>query len=229
MIIIIGDSWGVGEWGVDPITQDPCSLVGPGIGQLLMFHNQVVNLSVGSGSNTKSLHCLEAFLSKYRTGRSDTVYWIVTCPTRGIDLNELIRSPQGITANIHSILDGLFSKADQLAKNNNIYIKLIGGLCDLNDIDINQYSNLEMCVASWGKLLDDSYATSLLWEVDQLGEIVSATRPSLLPEWLELADQVVNKTKIMEMTPKYFVASHPSRLAHRVLRDHLYPEWHSKF
>jgi hypothetical protein len=229
MIIIIGDSWGVGEWGVDPITQHPCSLVGPGIGQLLMIHNQVVNLSVGNGSNAESLHRLETFLSKYRADESDTIYWIITCPMRGIDLNELIQQPQGITANIHSILDRLFSKADQLAQNNNIHIKLIGGLCDLDDIDINQYSNLEMCVVSWGKLLDDSYATSLLWDVDQLGKMVRAARPNLLPEWLDLANQVINKTRIMKMIPKYFVAAHPSRLAHRILRDHLYPDWQFAF
>jgi hypothetical protein len=128
------------------------------------------------------------------------------------------------------VLDKFFSKANQLAKDNNIYIKLIGGVCDLNDVNISQYSNLEMCVASWGTLLDKSYATSLLWHMDQLATVVRTTRPDLLPEWLELADQVINKTDSMKkMSPEHFVDWHPNRLAHRILRDHLYPEWHFKF
>lgn len=230
MIVIIGDSWGVGEFGIDPITEDPCSLIGPGIGQLLMLHDQVINLSVSNGSNIDSLNRLEVFLSKYTLDNSDTIYWIITCPTRGINLNSLIDGPGNITTNIYAVLDQFFLKANQIAMQNNTHIKLIGGLCDLNNVDIGRYSNLEICVASWGLLLNDSYITSLLWEIDQLGPIVQLNRSELLSEWIDIADQVFNKHKtIKTLSPKYFNAWHPSRLGHRILRDYLYPDWHFKF
>lgn len=226
MIIITGDSWGVGEWNKS------CNLNGPGIGQLLMLHTTdgVINLSQGNFSNTQIANRLENFLQRWSANDADTVYWIVTCPSRCVDVNYYIDTKDGILENSYKILHKSLEKMNSIAEQHNIRIKLIGGLCDLNSIDIKNYSKLEIVVPSWGELLDSSYQTFVLTPnyMVEFGKLIKEKRSELLPEWLDVSNQITKKYQSWKkLSTTYFSTdgNHPDRFGHRVLRDYLYPEF----
>lgn len=226
MIIIIGDSWGVGEWDRE------CCLSGPGFGQLMMLHTSdgIVNLSAGNFSNTQAINRLELFFNRFSPNDTDTIYWVVTCPTRCVTEKYYIDMPGGIVDNSYEILHKSLDRANQLAQQHNIKINLIGGLCDLDSVDVQQYSNLEMRVASWGRLLDANYHTYPIMPayLDTLGTLLKQQRPDLLDEWIEIVEQTQSKITCWKKM-QYFSAdgSHPDRNGHLVLRNHLYPEFSS--
>lgn len=219
MIILIGDSWGVGEWGLDG---NEFCLTGPGIGQYLSLHNTVVNLSVGSGSNTESINRLENFLRKYQVDINDTVYWIVTDPLRCQDTN-LIHLTESFQSKVENLLMLALLRANKLAEKCSVTINLIGGLCDLDLIDLSNYNNLKNCVPSWGKLIDPEYQASIFCNSKRLQDLAkTADTSERKQEFLSIAKLVQLKEKSKIFTQNHF---HPSRHGHRILRDHLYPEW----
>ena len=139
MIVIIGDSWGVGEWGVE--SNRSMSVTGPGITELLNYNFDVLNLSKPCGSNLSGLDLLDKFLSKYLSDDNDQFYWIVTEPVRDTDVENLL-GIVGLEAHLMNALTKAISCADQLAKKHNIHIKLIGGWCDIELNWIDKFSNL---------------------------------------------------------------------------------------
>ena len=76
MIIIIGDSWGVGEW------ESSGGLSGPGLAQYVSFFTPTVNFSRPGASNADHLHLITEFLTHYTPQSDDVCYWIVTDPER---------------------------------------------------------------------------------------------------------------------------------------------------
>jgi len=220
MIIIIGDSWGIGEWDKD------CNLGGPGFGQYLMLHDRVVNLSVGSGSNTQSLDRLSEFLNKFQADEYDTFYWIVTCPSRCIDLGDHLPSAKSLEL---VFLDSLFQSLDRaqcIAQEHSIEINLIGGLCDLDNVDITEFTRLAAKVPSWGRLLYDKYATSPTYPNNwpEIGRTIKKSDPHHLQSWHNIANTIIAKNQSWR---KIFHTdgSHPDRDGHKKLHNHLYPEW----
>lgn len=226
MIIIIGDSWGVGEWGLD---KNEYCLIGPGIGQYLSLDHTVVNLSAGGASNTQAIDRLDLFLTRYTVDDGDTVYWIVSSPARGVDIKSIAQSELTIDQAIRKLLNTSMDRAELLGKQHNITINLIGGLCDLNTVDISQYQYLQVAVPSWGQLIDNEYQQSvhsydIHW--DLLGQ--ELIDPIKKQEWLELTISCENKRKSMI---KNFNTDqhHPDRYGHIKLRNHLYPDSRGKF
>lgn len=223
MIIIIGDSWGVGEW-------DRTGLSGPGIGQYLMLHDQVINLSVGAASNSLCLDRLQYLLDRYSVDPYDSIYWIVTCPTRcWRDFSCLIQTEIGLRNQVLLHMHSLFERADQLAGKHNAKINLIGGLCDIDELDVGRYANLQIVIGSWGRLIDESYETDLLAPADwhTLGIAIRTQRPDLFQEWMCMTDRILAKQACQR---RLFSkdACHPDRFHHRMLHHHLWPEWKHK-
>ena len=220
MIVIVGDSWGVGEWG-----NDAAGLTGPGIGQLLSISHTVANFSKGGSSNTLSLQTLSEFLKRYTPrldgGKYDDVfYWIVTDPTRCISLEDIVNHQTTIEKKLVSVLDSTFQQADAIAKEHNLTIQVIGGICDLDPEWFESYSNLKLVVPSWGILVNENYPSSIYdirrWE--EVGEHVKKYRPELLKEWMQIAELAAKKYDIWKDK-----GHHPDRYDHRKLRDYLYP------
>jgi hypothetical protein len=199
-----------------------------------MLTHEVVNISQGASSNTESLNRLTLFLKRFSVDCYDTIYWIVTCPSRCVTPEYYIaNNNHTVLENSYKILYDSLEKANILGKQHNITIKLIGGLCDLDSIPIQNYSNLEICVPSWGRLLNSSYNSGILYPAywKELGLLIKSTCPELLLEWIHITEQIQNKDKSWkEMSNTYFStdARHPDRYGHRVLRDYLYPEFSYK-
>lgn len=238
MIVILGDSWGIGEWGTDPKTQESCSLTGPGIGQYCSLHGKVINLSEGGCSNTDQLEYFKNLLNKFKPDYEDVFYWIVTDPVRCFGnkdkLSQLFHNQPTLEIAIRSALNSFLQNINNVAQQQDIKINLIGGMCDLDTVDVTNYSNLTIRVPSWGKLLDNDYASSIFHAqyMAELGKIVKDTRPDLLDEWHLITDLTIKKQNSLTQLSNNNLSndsSHPNRYAHRILRDLLYPEYNFKF
>ena len=228
MIIITGDSWGVGEWGVDENNQ--YCLTGPGIGQYFGFHDSVINLSYAGNDNERSLDTLENLLTQFTPTNKDEFYWIVTDPQRSVTIDQFLDTRTTLYDQLLESLNNSFIRADKIATAHNIQIKLIGGLCDIEPSWVEQFSNLKLVVPSWGKLINEKYSTYIGFSSGDrwatLGIVIKSRAPHLLEEWMNLADQIKQKSKsISDLQGSGFGYhdTHPSRYGHRMLRDFLCP------
>ena len=126
MIIISGDSWGVGEWGTDPATKEKFTITGPGIGQLFSMHGKVINLSEGGCSNSDQLRYFRNFLKRFTVAQDDVFYWIVSdpirCPARRNQLSKLLVDQPNLETAVRSRLDSFLNAVDFEAKKQNINI-----------------------------------------------------------------------------------------------------------
>jgi len=237
-IVISGDSWGVGEWGTDPKTKDPASLTGPGIGQLFSLHSKVINLSEGGCSNTQQVKYFKYLMRTFKPLPAHVFYWIVTDPLRCLandnKLSELLINQPNLEMAIRAKLDSFLNVINLEAEKQNININLIGGVCDLDTVDISKWPRLTIKVPSWGKLLDNTYPSSVFngRYIADVGKLVKNTRPDLLDEWYAITDLVLKKEESWKQLVKNNLsddASHPNRYGHRILRDFLCPEYSYKF
>ena len=229
MIIISGDSWGVGEWGSGPSIG--VALTGPGIAQYFGLHNKVTNLSEGGCGNLDSFLYLRTFLRKYKADARDICYYIVTDPMR--DPGCFDDLSQGIEQASRLQLDRILNKLNNLANTHKIQINLIGGCCDLDTVDILSYPNLKIIVPSWGKLIDKTYPSSIFWGdgVRSL-DTNKLTCAELKEEWSDLVDLILKKEAIFKKWIRQGLSAdgcHPNRLGHRILRDFLCPGYEHKF
>lgn len=236
MIIIMGDSWGMGEWGIDPQSKQS-AITGPGIGQYFALHDKVINLSEGGSTNTAQITWLLELLVKYTPDASDTFYWIVTDPLRCLKqtntLDNKFRDAATIEQTVRAELDSFFDQVNAIGILNKITFNLIGGRCDLNDVNLTPYTNLTLAVPSWGQLLDSTYTTSIYCEdyLGDLGAVLYKHRPNLLSEWTAISNVALAKRKSIDrLKQKGFINDeiHPNRYAHIKLRNFLAPEYAHK-
>jgi hypothetical protein len=231
MIIIMGDSWGVGEWGPirNPVTgQKQVGLSGPGIGQLFSLHGKVINVSQGGSDNFQQVNEFAVLLERFRPAAQDVFYWIVTDPLRNLAPAD-IGSQGSITDFARSQLAAFLQQVQALAKLYDIRVNLIGGLCDLNTIDTEPGPYIHTAVTSWGQLLMPNYRASMFSDdsMAEWGPYLHSHRPDLLPEWTEITEQALQKRRSWDQLNVLglFQYNHPTTTAHALLRNHLCPEW----
>jgi hypothetical protein len=233
MIIVIGDSWGMGEWGTDK-NNNYC-LTGPGIAQYLGFYKPVINLSFPGGDNENSLTNLENLFKQFTPTRDDEFFWIVTDPQRSVTIDQFLNTPTTLYNQLVDSLKKSFIRANKLSTDHNIIIKLIGGLCDIDPQWVDSYSNLKLVVPSWGKLIDENYSTYIGFSSGNrwadLGKEIKNQAPHLLKEWINLSDLIVLKANSMKKLQGFgfgLYDTHPSRYGHQILRNFLYPALENK-
>jgi hypothetical protein len=228
MKIIVGDSWGVGEWGT---THGNYEITGPGFAQYLSLRDQVCNLSVGGASNADCVARLESFLQRYHLAPSDQVFFVVTDPKRQLLQPALISWVQNVTGTLHEqiaqMLQNQLQIIDDLAAHYKIKINLIAGFIDLVGLDWNQYANLNVFVDSWIRLHVPTYQPSILNKTwwPEIGEIIKHHRPDLLEEWIELSNQISKRWAAMSSSLLFQEQNitirtdglHPTRYSHQQL------------
>ena len=214
MIVIIGDSWGVGEWAIG------ARLSGPGIGSLISMHDRVINLSVGAASNTDCLDRLTDLLEQFTPVPGDRFFWIVTCPSRCI-LNNNDLYGQNFEEIAIKYLSNALARANTIAEKFSIKIELIGGVCDLPDNCCKNFKHLNILVQSWGKLLDKNYPTCTY-----------SPSPVILTYTLkdiEVLNRIKKKYEFWQDSNLFPDNGHPDTHSHRILRDFIFPEWSHKY
>jgi|688.fasta_scaffold374901_2 hypothetical protein len=235
MIIIAGDSWGVGSWSFPQHNRNAYSLTGTNFATLASLHNDLgaVNLCGANGQLHHAIDRYKIFLNRYTPDISDTFYWILTDPLRGIDL-DTIKTWTTIEQAANDILKDVLQKANVLAEEHKIKINLIGGLCDLDTALINDFDNLVCAVPSWCQLLNKNYTKSIFFDSGnwpEIGKYIKKHRLDLMDEWLTVSNLVLRKYYFYNKHPIYFNRhdTHPTPAAQKVLKDYLYPEFTTIF
>jgi hypothetical protein len=214
MIIILGDSWGVAEYG-----RGGC-ITGPGISNYISLHDRVINLSVGAASNTLSLNRLVNLFEQFNPTPEDRFFWIMTCPSRCVvDLNTL--KNKNLFNVIEEKLYDTINRANDLAKQYCIQIELIGGLCDLVDVNFEYFENIKIVVPSWGKLLDTNYPACSFAPSSAVLQYASIDT--------KILDALEAKFNFWDQSEYFPDNAHPNKNAHKILRDYLFPEFTNKF
>ena len=223
MRIFTGGSWAIGEF-------DRASrLIGPGVAQYFALHDDVINLSKGQSSGLKQIEVLDNFLNRFVLFPGDTVYWLIHNPLIGIPTEEIYKDQTSLAVSIKNILIKNLEYADTIANKYKITINLIGASCDLDSVTTAQYTNLNILIPSWGKLMNESYPSSIFArqtnELDLLKLELEKYRPDLIPEYESITGMAFSKRKFMLTVSDKFASFHPTSLAHKQLRDYLSPEW----
>lgn len=137
-IVIIGDSWGCGEW------TESGQLVHPGLKHFLSAYGcSVVNLSVAGTPNKYSISELKNFV---KTENVDYAIWFQTDPIRDLRPYDQEPFPKNVTELIETgkkLLDDTYEKLNSIG----IKIYCMGGLAKLEN-SINNYSNLVPIIPS---------------------------------------------------------------------------------
>jgi hypothetical protein len=224
MIVISGDSWAVGTWR--EIENHQHEISGPGF--VKYFEPaRVVNLSIGGASNTQQLARFDQLSQMVPFRTHDEFYWVVTNPLRCITQQQELVEPwirnipgtvqQAFETLLHNFLDALNNRAVYRG----ITFNMIGGLCDLDSVDTDQYSNLKIAVPSWIKLLSAGH-TSSMYITEHMGSIsqlIHQNRPDLLTKWLDIVALAQDKDQLFQQLTKdqLFECYHPNATAHELL------------
>jgi hypothetical protein len=199
-LIIIGDSWSCGEWAT---ISGKYQIVHKGVEQYCIDHSiPVKNYSFPAAGNFQHL---SLFSDRHIT--NEKVFWFITCPLRGPDPT---RDDPGKLAikKLHS----LFEKIDDLSIRHNLQIYLLGGLCDLDsiDIDVSRY-NFDIVIPSISKFLDPQYSASSVF-----GDLGCAQRVIQDKNYaMDVFDAIEKKFDFFKNSTDYPDDGHPGRSAHQ--------------
>lgn len=218
MVIFTGGSWGVGQWEFN-------TLSGLGIANYFSEHDVTVNLCRSGIGAKEQIDNLKHFLIKYKHDETDVIYWLVHNPLVGLAPEEIYNGCTSLELAITNQLIKQLTVANDMAKEHNILIKLVGASCDLTDEHVKGFDNLMLKVPSWGKLLTQDYPASIFaHQADHLVDLKTALdqhRPDLLDEYYKIGGHAFRKRKCMQKNEEMFSSFHPSSLGHRKLRDYL--------
>ena len=204
LIVIIGDSWGCGEWG---LKDGLYRVVHGGLEQYLIDAGyQVKNLSGSSKQNEESVEFLENYLES--NSAPTAVFWFVTCPLR-TSTHRIYNDPYefGIFQ-----LTATFDYLDRLAKKYHTKIYALGGLCDLPEkIVQHRYDNISVVIPSISSLIIDNFPQAMFGDVKELHRIKSTEAA------MEAAGLIENKLNLFKESEFFPDHGHPGREAHKII------------
>lgn len=154
-VFIAGDSWGCGEWSDSIINK---TINHEGLCQYLTDAGYtVINSSHGGYSNSDSIRRLLTDISQYYEPQ-DLILWIQTDSFRDIDpsytnFSQHIINENGIDQLVKKLLRASYQELDNIGKNLNTQIHLIGGMQDIDLQESAEFTNLNVLVTSWTRLL----------------------------------------------------------------------------
>lgn len=206
MIVIIGDSWGRGEWR-------GCEITHGGLGQYLVDAGRpVTNLSRGNGQNDEAMHDLEDYLAHNTT--PDAVIWFVTCPLR-TSLHRIYDNPIDWA---HRQLITAFGYLDQMALRYQTQIYVIGGLCDIPPEIVQQpYDRVTVIIDSVSAMLISNFPRTVFGDVKELHRIKSTEQA------LDIAHQIEQKYNQYDQSDFFPDGGHPNQQAHQMIFEKIRP------
>ena len=204
MIVIVGDSWGCGEWK---------PLQGPNKDQLRVTHfgleqylkdsgRNVKNLSGGNFQNDQAIKGLETYLNDNPSPTS--IIWFVTC---------VLRSPLQHIDDPYEFgmykLKTEFNYINQLAKKHNTKVYAIGGLCDLPpELIQTKFDNLLILIPSMSSLVLENFPQSMFGDSKELFKITPKQAA------LDVAYLIEKKLNTFQKSDFFPDHGHPDRRVH---------------
>ena len=239
-IVITGDSWGCGEWGVNTngihserVNSDPPIVHGGLSDYFEQDGYNIINLSnPGTGPLTYLVE-LNRFLMVSRN-RIEHIFFIQTCIGRDFttQLDEetafMKRLPGhhhltlnydlNLESNIVGCYRQVYDKLNFIATYHRKIINVIGGFTDLPP-PFSEFSNLNFLIPSWVSLIDPSLPKCLLVTnaaFDHLDKKYKNTQ-----EILSYMDAATNRYFFMKNNEEFFWPDgvHPNRKGHKLLYD----------
>lgn len=235
-LVLIGDSWGCGEW--KHVDNGETELNHPGMTDYLPY--KTVNISVGGASNWDILYSMFNYMNKLK--HLDQTYSVVvfqTDPMRtsfadkfDVDINEQIQKASSIEQLYTNLADIFYIKISNFSKQFNVPVYIVGALSDVDDYLFSLYNNKENIICnSWISLLYKDHVpsviplsmqskmfTMLITMLKKLGRI------DLCEELLDINDKnfiEFNKILRLETMGPSFGDFHPSRLGHQILAERI--------
>jgi hypothetical protein len=231
-IVITGDSWGAGEWG---IKTDP-PLIHGGLSDYFAQDGYcVINLShPGKGPLTYLVE-LHKFLMVNRN-KIEHIFFIQSCIGRDFTtrfdehLAFLKRLPGhhhlvwndnlNLESNIVGCYKQIYDKLNFMATYHRTVINVIGGLTDLLP-PFPEFSNLNFLIPSWVSLIDSSMSKCILIDKLTFGYLDVVWKNKNKQEILSYIDSATERRSYMFNNKEFFWPDgmHPNRKGHKVLYD----------
>jgi hypothetical protein len=235
-IFIGGDSWGCGEWIGHKVTHR-------GLEQYFLdVGYTVINSSRPSSSNIQSIIRLDESLKIFN---NDIILWIQTDPIRDVSIDK------SQALDVHKLRDGIekfggfvkfmefllhenYKKLNDIAKENNTVIHLIGGMTNVMENIASDFKNLNVVVQSWHHLLVGNIPQYSEWYKELYLGVLSKNINEFslqLYEWKtksKLVNELYTITKkcdqFQSLENIYPDRAHPSRHGHKKLFDYIINE-----
>ena len=216
-IVITGCSWGAGEWSSSSTGYEVSH---PGISQnFVEVGYNVVNLSQPGSDPYGLLFPLDAFLKVNIHLDIAYVFYIQTDISRVLNFKEIPFS-ESCNQSIKKEYLCLYEKLNHIAKTNNKKISVIGGLTDV-DVNLTQFSSLELALQSWCRLIDPKAPLTTAIAVEYFTKIKSFKDQKT--EIIQMIDRSLERQNLWESNPSFFWPDgrHPNRKGHHKLFDYL--------
>ena len=238
-LILIGCSWGCGEW-INNHDQT-LSISHPGMTDYLSQDHSVTNLSRAASSNWQSVFALRNYLQycanpEYSADSTEPIeiFVLQTDAARtnvsekyDVDYESILLKSHGLKNYYQILIEIFYIKLHNLAQQYNIKINMIGGLTDLELEIMSLYINLQPCCASWIKLLDPRHEPSvvpLILDPRLLKLAKSHNKMDLFEDIINHSDEKFLQAQQLMETEFFGPAHgdfHPSRKGHKVMADYI--------
>ena len=231
-LVLIGDSWGCGEW--KHVGNNSIELNHPGIPDYLPY--KTVNISVSGASNWSILYSMYNYMNQLQ--HLDQTYSVIVFQTDlmrtsfadkfDVDINEQIQEASSIEQLYTNLADIFYIKISNFSKQFNVPVYIVGALSDVDDYLFSLYNNKKNIICnSWLSLLYKDHVPSVIplsLESKTLTMFKKAGRTDLCEQLLDINDKnfiEFNKILGLETMGPAFGDFHPSRLGHQILAEHI--------
>ena len=231
-LILIGCSWGCGEWLVDD--NQVLNINHPGLSEYLANDYDVVNLSRSGASNWQLCFSLRNYLTHVKTFDQFKIVLIQTDAARNkgtekyhVDYVQVLQESTNLKNFYERNLEIFYIKLNSLAQEFNTPIYLVGGLNDLAINILPLYNNLVPMCESWIGLMHAPHQPTVV--------------PLLVHSFLYSFTKKHNRLDLMEQISQHSDANflraqelmetdwfgpslgdfHPGRKAHELLANHI--------
>jgi hypothetical protein len=239
-LVVIGDSWGCGEWQYAGSNQLEASH--PGLNQYLADCFEVTNLSRSGASNWQTCYTLHNFL-EFNLPLMDSVPDILLIQTDAarfnladrfdVDCERELGAAENLRDLYTKLVEMFYIKCDAMAREYGVRLNFSGGLSDL-DVDImSLYPGLIPLCPSWIQLLCAQHIPDVI----PLRVTISKTSDSDLFQTAkkqgraDICDEIMehsnrNLLPLQDLLESDFFGPslgdfHPSRQGHQILSNHI--------
>ena len=237
-IVLVGCSWGCGEWSYDQNSDHYVSH--PGLSEYLSVDHNVLNLSRGGNSNWQICYTLENYLNVKGDDKNTTYIVVQTDPMRGgnsenfnVNYKQHANKADSLLILYQSLLEEFYHKLQYIGNMYNINIQLIGGISDVFIEGLDNITRVNVLCPSWINLIaqtiDSNFKSSNnIIPIDMRSEMLTRLRnykkQNMLNEAMNHIDaKFLFRQQLIES--EYFGPIHgdfhPNRVGHLLLYNYI--------